>query len=59
MLSCVLEENELWGNYRKVCEELTGETDFQSQTGGYPKWIQEESSPRKTNGDILGFIIPD
>ncbi len=56
-LSCVLNEDEPWENYRKVCEELIGELDYQSQIGGYPKWVQGESTPNKPDGESMDLLF--
>jgi len=56
-LSCILNEDEPWGNYIKVCEELLGESDYHSQIGGYPKWVQGESTPRKSDGVPMNLLF--
>ena len=39
-LSCVLNEDQPWENYQKTVQELIGEQYYQSQLGGYPRWVQ-------------------
>lgn len=56
-LSCVLDENEPWDNYQKVVEKLIGEQDYQSQLGGYPNWVQGESTPNKSNGEPMKLLF--
>lgn len=56
-LSCVLNENEPWDSYQKVVEKLIGEQDYQSQIGGYPKWVQGESTPNKSNGEPMNLLF--
>ncbi|MBB6500260.1 DUF1963 domain-containing protein [Pedobacter cryoconitis] len=46
-LSCVLDEDEPWGNYQKAVEKLIGEQEYRSQLGGYPMWVQGEDTPVK------------
>lgn len=55
-LSCVLDENEPWSSYQKVIEKLIGEQNYQSQLGGYPKWVQGESIPKNSNGEKMKFL---
>jgi uncharacterized protein YwqG len=56
-LSCVLDENEPWGNYQKVVEELIGEQDFISTIGGYPKWVQGGSTPKNIKGQNMQLLF--
>lgn len=56
-LSCILDEEEPWGNYGKACEELIGESDYCSQIGGYPKWVQGESTPEKADGVVMDLLF--
>lgn len=56
-LSCILNEDEPWENYRKACEDLIGELDYQSQIGGYPKWVQGESTPHKPDGEAMDLLF--
>ena len=56
-LSCVLDEDEPWGNYLKAVEKLIGEQDYQSQLSGYPKWVQGESTPQNEKGDTMKLLF--
>ncbi|WMI68232.1 DUF1963 domain-containing protein [Mangrovimonas sp. YM274] len=56
-LSGILNEDSPWENYEKVCKNLIGEQDYQSQIGGYPKWIQGESTPRNPNNSLMDLLI--
>lgn len=41
---------EPWEVYEQVCEKLTGSSYYQSQLGGYPRWVQSESTPLNSKG---------
>jgi uncharacterized protein YwqG len=56
-LSCVLDENEPWANYGKIVENIIGEQDYQSQLGGYPKWVQGESTPQNSKGEKMKLLF--
>ncbi len=56
-LSCVLNEDEPWGNYDQVVTRLIGEQDYQSQLGGYPKWVQGESTPVDNDGNPMNLLF--
>jgi uncharacterized protein YwqG len=56
-LSCTLNENKPWDNYKRVVTKLTGEQDFQSQLGGYPKWIQADSTPDDADGNPMKLLF--
>ena len=56
-LSCVLDENEPWGSYRKIMTALIGKQDYQSQLGGYPKWVQGESTPIDEHGNLMQLLF--
>lgn len=56
-LSCVLDESEPWGSYQKVVEKLVGEQDYQSQLGGYPKWVQGESTPKNSKDESMKLLF--
>jgi len=53
MLSCVLDENKPWRNYKEIAEKLVGEQEYRSQLGGYPQWVQGNESPKSKNYDLL------
>lgn len=42
---------EPWQAYEEGVEKLTGSQDYQSQFGGYPKWVQGESTPDNAKGE--------
>ena len=56
-LSCVLNEEEPWESYQKTVEKLIGEQDYQSQLGGYPKWVQGESTPKNIKGENMKLLF--
>ncbi|WP_024769100.1 DUF1963 domain-containing protein [Aquimarina macrocephali] len=56
-LSCVLNEDEPWDNYNQIVNKLIGEQDYQSQLGGYPKWVQGESTPKKSDGNTMKLLF--
>jgi uncharacterized protein YwqG len=56
-LSNVLNEDKPWDSYDKVVQKLTGHDGFQSQLGGYPTWIQGESTPKNKNGDSMPLLF--
>lgn len=56
-LSCVLNENEPWDSYDQVVTKLIGEQDYQSQLGGYPKWVQGESTPQDKEGNPMKLLF--
>lgn len=56
-LSCVLDEDEPWESYDQIVRKLIGEQDYQSQLGGYPKWVQGESTPKDNEGNIMKLLF--
>ena len=56
-LSCVLNEDEPWDSYDQVVTKLIGEQDYQSQLGGYPNWVQGESTPNDKNGNPMKLLF--
>lgn len=56
-LSCVLNEDKPWYSYDKAVSKLVGEQNYQSQLGGYPNWVQGESTPIDDNGDPLKLLF--
>ena len=56
-LSCVLNEDEPWGSYDQIVAKLIGEQDYQSQLGGYPKWVQGESTPKDNEGNPMELLF--
>lgn len=45
-----LEPDEPWELYEQFCEKLTGNCYYRTQLSGYPRWIQQESTPTDTKG---------
>lgn len=56
-LSCVLDENEHWDSYDQIITKLIGEQGYQSQIGGYPKWVQGESTPNDSEGNPMKLLF--
>ncbi|ALJ00714.1 DUF1963 domain-containing protein [Rufibacter tibetensis] len=56
-LSCTLNPDEPWESYDSVVERLTGEQDYQSQLGGYPKWVQGEGTPKNEQGGNMRLLF--
>ncbi len=56
-LSCVLNEDEPWDSYDQIVTKLIGEQDYQSQLGGYPKWVQGESTPKDNEGNSMKLLF--
>lgn len=56
-LSCVLKEDEPWEHYDHARTKLIGEHDLQSQLGGYPQWVQGESTPKNKDGRLMKLLF--
>jgi uncharacterized protein YwqG len=56
-LASVLNEADPWDLYDEVVRRLIGEQDYRSQIGGYPKWVQNESTPENGNGKLLPLLF--
>jgi len=56
-LSCLLNEDEPWDTYDEISEKLTGKVDYQSQLGGYPIWVQGESTPKDAHGNPMEMLL--
>jgi uncharacterized protein YwqG len=56
-LSCVLNEDEPWDSYDQMVTKLIGEQDYQSQLGGYPNWVQGESTPNDNEGNPMKLLF--
>jgi uncharacterized protein YwqG len=56
-LSCILDEDKPWQYYQKAFKKLGADTDFQSQLGGYPKWVQGESTPCNSSGKMMKLLF--
>jgi len=58
-LSCVLDENEPWKNYKEIAGKLVGEPDWCSQLGGYACWVQDNSMKGKEEFSLLFQLISE
>ena len=56
-LSCILNEDEPWNAYDQIVYKLIGEQDYQSQLGGYPRWVQGESTPKYNEGNPMKLLF--
>ncbi|RJS91789.1 DUF1963 domain-containing protein [Salinisphaera sp. Q1T1-3] len=56
-LSCVLDTNAPWESYQQIVQAQNNESDFTSQLGGYPQWIQSESTPEAENGQPMRLLF--
>lgn len=56
-LSCILNEDEPWAGYDQMVSKLIGAQDYQSQLGGYPKWVQGESTPNDKDGNPMKLLF--
>lgn len=56
-ISSLLNLENDWDGYEIVVEKLIGEQNFQSQLGGYPRWIQGESTPTLSNGENMKLLF--
>lgn len=56
-LSCVLNEDEPWDSYGQMVSKLIGAQDYQSQLGGYPNWVQGESTPNDPEGNPMKLLF--
>ena len=57
-LACELDEDESWELYDQVVTKLTGkEGEYQSQLGGYPRWVQGEATPDNSKGNPTKLLF--
>lgn len=56
-LCITINADEPWESYDEAVKKLTGEPGFRSQLGGYPKWVQGESTPGKNNGGYMKLLF--
>ena len=56
-LSTELNEKEPWASYGQVVEKLIGDHEHQSQLGGYPSWVQDDSTPENDDGDNMPLLF--
>jgi len=48
-ISCEFNSESPWEAYQEAVEQLVGVQEIQSVVGGYPKWVQGESTPEGTS----------
>jgi len=56
-LSCVLDPDKPWRIYQQIVTKIIGEQEFQSQLGGYPLWVQGESTPKDSKGNPMNLLF--
>lgn len=56
-LACLLDENNPWEAYHHVITGMIREQDFQSQLGGYPRWVQGFQTPEDDGGKWLPLLF--
>lgn len=56
-LSCVLNEDDPWEPYQATVSKLCGEYSIHSQIGGYPIWMQGESTPKTRLGGNMQLLF--
>ncbi len=54
---CAQINDDPWEAYRQVTTKLVEDTDYRSQIGGYPKWIQSEATPMYQDGRAMPFLL--
>jgi uncharacterized protein YwqG len=52
-----INDDEPWEPYDAVVMKFTGSADYQSQLGGYPKWVQGESTPVNNKGENVKLLF--
>ena len=45
-LSAKLNDDEPWEPYSALVQQITGRDDYATMIGGYPRWVQSESTPK-------------
>jgi uncharacterized protein YwqG len=53
---CAMTDNP-WKNYEQAVTEIIGEQNYQSQLGGYPRWVQGEATPKSTDGSNAKLLF--
>ncbi|RZJ69356.1 DUF1963 domain-containing protein [Flavobacterium sp.] len=56
-LSAQINDDEPWEAYDLAAKKITGQDDYQSQLGGYPKWVQGESTSLLEDGTQLPLLF--
>lgn len=54
---CKLNEDKDDLLYDDVVEKIIGKQDYQSQIGGYPQWVQSDSTPKDATGNPWKLLI--
>ncbi len=52
-----LNADEPWELYEQICEKITGSCYYQTQLGGYPRWVQGESTPVNSRGERVPLLF--
>lgn len=52
-----LNPDEPWELYEQICEKVTGNCYYQTQLGGYPRWVQGESTPVNSRGERVPLLF--
>jgi len=52
-----INDDEPWEPYDAVVQKLTGSSDYHSQLGGYPNWVQGESTPQNEKGEHVKLLF--
>ena len=56
-LSCMLNDDQPWEAYDSMVEKLVGKQDYQTQLGGYPNWVQGESTPQNNMNEPMQLLF--
>ena len=56
-LSCVLNPDSPWDCYQQAAQARVGDSEFGSQLGGYPQWIQGEDTPEADDGQPMKLLF--
>ncbi len=56
-LASKIDEDKSWEIYDELVYKLTGQDDYQSQLGGYPRWVQGEGTPQNKDGEDFRLLF--
>lgn len=56
-LSFQLNPDSPYDKYQQTVEKLLGEQDYQSQLGGYPKWVQSDATPTINDNRRMNLLF--
>lgn len=56
-LAETINDDEPWEPYDAIVRKLTGSSDYCSQLGGYPNWVQGESTPENEKGANVKLLF--